>query len=100
MWPHEIDALYRWYCTLPTTIVLFGTVVAVIRARTSHIATWARSKRDVRFRFDENDVALLSPFLWLFGLAVLKSLSWLAGGFSDEGKYTAFYVFTGLAKLA
>ncbi len=99
MWPHEIDALYRWYCTLPTTIVLFGTVVAVIRARTSHIATWARSKRDVRFRFDENDVALLSPFLWLFGLAVLKSLSWLVGGFSDEGKFTVFYVFYGMASV-
>jgi len=93
MWPHEIDALYRWYCTLPATIILFGTMVAIIGARESYAASRHVKSVKTRFKFDENDVALLSPFLWLFGVIFIRSLAWFRGGFSEEGQITAFYSF-------
>jgi hypothetical protein len=100
MWPHEIDWLYRWYVTLPATVLLLGSLMVVLGARDAYKAADEYSKRQVRFKFDETDAMVLGPLLWLFGIVVVRCLSWWVGGFSAEGRIAAFYTFYGLVTTA
>jgi hypothetical protein len=100
MWPHEIEPLYRWYSTLPATVLLFGSIMVVLGARDAYKADDDHSKRHVRFKFDETDAILLGPLLWLFGFVMVRGLSWWVGGFSTEGSIAAFYTFYGLVTTA
>lgn len=99
MWPHEIDTLYSWYCTLPAAIVLVGTTVAVVESRASHKVPGELSRRNARPKFDISEAVWFGSVLWLFGLAFIKTLSWLVGPFSRDGRITFFYVCYALVAL-
>ncbi len=107
MSPHEIDVLSSWYCTLPATIVLIGTTMAVIEARAPSKQPRELSQLDrelsqlhlVRPLSETSELILLSSLIWLFGFATIKTLSWLVGGFSDAASATGVYLLYGLVAL-